>query len=78
MIGILANVLLAGLQIWQIKEKRKWVEEVIKIKETLESEWDEPIGKRNQALIDRLERKLLIIANEFIKHSKDDRQDFIT
>jgi hypothetical protein len=58
MIEVLLKVLGAGLSIWESKEKRKYVDAIIRLKGEWYEEFNKPESDRSDATLDRIEREL--------------------
>jgi len=65
MLEILFKVLGAGLSIWESKEKNKYIDKIIELKRDYYSEFNKGPGYRSNAVLDNIERELLIIAEVF-------------
>lgn len=65
MLEILFKVLGAGLSIWDSKEKTKYTDQLIQLKKDFYEEFNKGPGHRSNAVLDNIERELLILAEVF-------------
>ncbi len=63
MIGSLFKVLGAGLELWESKEKRKYVDKLIKLKREYYEESNKE--RPDSAILDNLEFELELLCNAF-------------
>lgn len=56
---------MAGLNLWNSKEKTKYVDRAIKLKERWREEYNKPSGARSNAVLDNLESELRELAVAF-------------
>lgn len=62
---LVAQLLLAGLQLWNHPEKEKYVEEILDLKIKWWAEMEKPQGVRDNAFLDRIEFRLRSYANSW-------------
>ena len=62
MFTILADLLGSALKLWETKEKQKYIDEYLSLREQYEKEYNRPDGDRSAAVLDNLEFKLRLIA----------------
>ncbi len=65
MFNALLTVLGAGLQIWASKEKRKYIDKLLKIKKEYREEESKPYENRSDAVLDNLEFELKLLGLAF-------------
>jgi hypothetical protein len=65
MIEALFKTLAAAFSIWDTKEKRKYIDELMDLKKDYYEEFNKPMDQRSDAELDDLERKLRILADAF-------------
>lgn len=65
MFTVLLNCLSAGLTLWDDKEKTKYVDQVISLKEQYYAEFNKPLDSRSDAVLDNLEFQLRVLATSF-------------
>ena len=63
MIASIFKILAAGLSLWNTKESRKYLDQVIQLKQ----DWYDEFNKQNcdDGRLDRIEQRLLIISDAF-------------
>jgi len=64
-----------GLSIWNTKEGRKYLDEVINLEQRKYNEENKPEHIRNHAVIDNINNRLCIIADAITKFGKPNAQD---
>jgi len=69
MLEILFKVLGAGLSIWESKEKTKYIDQLIELKKDFYEEFNKGAGHRSNAVLDNIEREMLIIAEVFASNA---------
>jgi seryl-tRNA(Sec) selenium transferase len=55
MIPAILEIIAAALQIWEYKEKRKYIDQLLSLKQTWYEEINKPLGERDNALLDNTE-----------------------
>lgn len=65
MFEVLFNVLNAGLILWSNKEKRKYIDELMHLKEQFYEEYNKPITSRSDAILDHIDFKLRVLGTAF-------------
>lgn len=65
MFTVLLNCLNAGLTLWDDKEKTKYVDQLISLKEQYYAEFNKPDASRSDAVLDNLEFQLRVLATSF-------------
>lgn len=65
MFELVMQVLSAGLNIWQDKEKTKYIDKLAKIKEQYYVEINKPFDQRDNAALDNLQFELRLAAESF-------------
>lgn len=61
--GALFELAGAALSIWKSKEARKYLDEKIKLEKDFYEEYNKPIGKRSDAVLDNIDRELRILCS---------------
>lgn len=65
MFELLASVLGKGLELWTLKEKRKYIDKLMDLKTRYNEAINRPDADRNDALTDDLEFQLRVLAIAF-------------
>lgn len=65
MFAALLSVLGAALSIWSDKEKHKYIDQLIKLKEEYYAEYNKPEASRSDATLDNLEFQLRLLGHAF-------------
>lgn len=65
MFTVLLNCLNAGLTLWDDKEKTKYLDQMISLKESYYAEFNKPDAERSDAVLDNLEFQLRVLATSF-------------
>lgn len=65
MFGLVLQVLGAGLTLWDDKEKNKYVDKLLSLKEQYYAEYNKPIDIRSDAILGNLEFELRLLATGF-------------
>jgi hypothetical protein len=61
----LAKALAAGLSLWESKEKRRYLDELIELKRKWYAEFNLGEGNRSNAVLDGIELELRILTDSF-------------
>jgi len=69
-LGTTLKILEHGLGIIGTKQARKYLDEVIKLKEIYHEEYNKPKNFRNNAVMDNVDSRLRIIAESFTQLGK--------
>lgn len=65
MIESIFAVLAAGLTIWSNKEKRKYIDKLLRLKKEWYAEINKPDDRRDNAVLDNVEFELRLLATAF-------------
>lgn len=65
MFTLILGILEAGLSLWESKEKRKYVDELIAIKKDYYAEINKPSTERSDAVLDSLEFRVRVLGIAF-------------
>jgi len=63
MVSSILNIISAALSIWEHKERTKYQAELKKLKEDFYAEYNKPLEIRSDAILDNLNRRVLIFAD---------------
>jgi len=64
-VPLVLEIVKSGLNIWEHKEKRKYVDKINKIEKELYEQEAKPFEERDQALIDNLHFDLVLVSRAF-------------
>jgi hypothetical protein len=64
-LGVLFDVLVQGLKLWNTKEGNKYLDEVLKLQKEWLDEYNKPRAKRSNANLDAIEQQLHLISKQF-------------
>lgn len=64
-IGILFEVLVQGLKLWNQKEASKYLDQVYELKKRWADEYAKGHGKRSNAILDECEHELYLLSKIF-------------
>ena len=70
MVTAFLEVLAAGLNLWNSKEKTKYIDKLIDLKKEYYEEYNKPIGTRSDARLDHLVAKMRLIGAGFAAQSR--------
>lgn len=65
MFDALLTVLSAGLTLWSDKEKNKYIDEMISLKNQYYEEYNKPLTERDDSVLDNLEHELCVLGVAF-------------
>lgn len=65
MFDSLVKALAAGLSLWESKEKTKYQDQLIELKEKYREEFNKPVGERSNAALDDIRFELCLLGNAF-------------
>ena len=65
MVDALIKCLAAGLEIWNSKEKTKYIDKLVSLKKEYYEESNKPLPERDDAVLDNLEFELRLLASGF-------------
>lgn len=65
MVEAIFRALEAGLSLWHTKEKRKYQDKLISLREDWYEEWNKTDSERSDAVLDNIERELRILVDSF-------------
>lgn len=66
MVEVLFGVLLQGLKLWNHKEGTKYIDEVIKLQQDYQNEYNKPRHKRDNNELDSIQLRLELLSKHFI------------
>jgi hypothetical protein len=64
-LGVLFDVLVQGLKLWNTKEGNKYLDEVLKLQIEWLDEYNKPRAKRSNANLDAIENRIYLISKAF-------------
>lgn len=62
-VKVILNILDSALSIWKSKEATKYIDEKIRLENEFYEEYNKPLHKRSDAVLDNIIRKLCILCN---------------
>lgn len=65
MIESFIKLFTVGLQLWDDKEKNKYVDKLLSLKESYYAEYNKPIENRSDAVLDNIRFELRILGDAF-------------
>lgn len=65
MFTVILGILEAGLSLWQSKEKRKYIDQLLEIRTNYYAEINKPQSDRSDAVLDNLEFRLRLLGLAF-------------
>lgn len=66
MFDLILRVLGAGLELWASKEKHKYIDEMISLKKAYYEEWNKPLDRRSDVVLDNINFKLRLLCDSFV------------
>lgn len=66
---LILQLLEKGLELWTLKEKRKYIDKLMTLQTAYRIEWNKPEGERSRAALDNLEFEIKILAQAFLVES---------
>ena len=70
---IISELLIIGLNMWDRKDKEKHLKELVLLEKRRQIEEAKPLRRRDQAMLDCIDRELLLLSEQFISATKDGR-----
>jgi len=65
MVELIFKILGTGLSIWETKEKRKYIDELLELKKAWYYEDNKPFNQRDNSALDNIERRLFELGDIF-------------